>query len=95
MKLYFVVAVLCKVVETFSQNSKSNSLQKAFVDLAGALASRNHLVAVVEGPATNEASEFDFFATAAGIPHVVTKLKNERKLHSLNSSAIISMESVK
>lgn len=94
MKFYLVVAIFCKVVEILSQDTKRNSLQKAFVDIAEFLATRNYLVAVVEGPAFSKASQLISLAITAGIPQAVTKLENEKELFWLDSSAIVLMTSV-
>lgn len=93
MKFCLVVTVLCKIVEVYAQKSK-NQLQKAFVGIVEVLASQNHMISVVDGPGVNNASQLAFYATAAGIPHIVAKIKNETDFIRLNSSAIASIVSL-
>lgn len=91
MKFYltFVFIVTFCQKETFSRGYDSKELQKAFVDIVKTLALRNHLLSVVECLAPGDVSLIAFYANAAGIPHIVTKLKNEEEVLRLNSSAIV------
>lgn len=65
------------------------------MNIAESLASRNHLVTIVEDAASSDAPEFAIFEATQSIPHVVTKFDIKSEKPMLNSSAIVSLDSVK
>lgn len=92
--LFKVIFVVFAVSETFSQVSKNHALLKAFTDVAETLAYRNHLVTFVMENSSSVIANPASIASLANIPHLVVGFDNRSKNLTLNSSAIVSLESV-
>lgn len=96
MKLTLVLAVFmffCKS-KAFSQIYELNVLEKAFFNISRALVGQDHLVTIVVGSALSDKMVHATFASTAGIPHAVVRLKNGSRMFHLNSSAIILLDTI-
>lgn len=93
--LVFVMVVTFSTVKTFSQDFKCRMLKKAFENILESLVKRNYLMSVVfDSFASDETVDSTIIAFTAAIPHVVGRLDSNMEEFLLNSSAIVSLESV-
>lgn len=82
--------VLCKV-ESISIDLKS--MQTAFINISEALKQQNHVEIVVDS-VFGKKTDFAPFASFAGIPHIVAKFDSKMREFQINSSAIVSLNSI-
>lgn len=90
----FVIFFIFRGVESFPRDLKDKAMRAAFRDISEALAKRNHLVSVVVDSASENKAASDPLASTADIPHIITKFDITSGNFSLNSSAIIFLDSV-
>lgn len=92
MKLHFLVLFLVNK-QVLSGVAKKIVLRKAILGIAESLKRHNQFVTIV----SNKSEAFDSaaFLITADIPYIVTKLANNNYSLHLNSSAILSVDSLK
>lgn len=92
--IFVIFLVLCKVT-SFSRGLKYKALQTAFINISESLAQRNYLVAiiVVDSDSGNKSDSLSFVSTI-GIPHIITKFDIKKKSFRINSSAIVSLNTI-
>lgn len=83
-------------VEEILCNPKRNALKKAFSDITDSLMQKNRFVSVIMSDFSDNNIKSAITAATAGIPHVnfEKRFVNEMSPYELNSSAIVSLDSV-
>lgn len=98
MKFYLIFLFLFSFCELGVpvQDFKNQLLQKAFFKISKALTQQNHLLTVVIDSSLRSNIDSIPFAATAEIPHVIARLpENWNNSFTLNSSAIVSLDSIK
>lgn len=97
MKVNIILAVFVVFGEAqnFSQDKKKNSgLQKAFSDIAEFLTERRKIFTIFNFKTSSESSDAAPFAATATIPHIVVKIPHKFNEFELQTSALLSIDSV-
>lgn len=76
------------------QASETFALHEVFKSILRTLAQQNHLVTIFIGVRRSDKIDAAFLAAIVGHPHVVKNLTNPQKGIFLDSSAIVSLQSV-
>lgn len=78
MKFLLVIAayVVFYKVEAFKRDSGNHSLQKAFLGIVKALSKQANFLSIVVEGVSSDNTNFAFFASTAGIPHVLTRIES-------------------
>lgn len=93
-KSILVIFVVFCIVTSLTKGFRFKSLQTAFVNITKVLAKQNHVVTIAVDNYFGNESDSVPFASTAGIPHIVTKIGLELGNFTINSSAIVSLESI-
>lgn len=97
MKFYLVFAIFVSLfsLETLSQKNGNNSHDEAFAKFLKSVAKGNHVVSVILGEGTKEEMNSDIITATVGFPHVVSRFNSKCEKFTLNSTAVVSLFSVK
>lgn len=91
--VFVIISSFC-LVKTIARELKHNALKMAFKNIAESLANQNHwLTAVVDSDLSKEVYS-DIIASIVAVPHVVARFNSKLEKFLLNSSAVVSLESV-
>lgn len=91
--IFLVSAAFCKI-EPFLQNPKNDALYNMFENISQALSKGNHLLTVVSDSLLKDNFDSAVFATSSNVPHVVASFVNDLRKFTLNSSSIVSLNSI-
>lgn len=81
--------------QVFLGFAKKIEFHEVFREIAQSLAERHQSVAILENKNSGEAFHSDLFSSIASIPRVVVRVTSNTTRLELNSSALISVNSVK
>lgn len=95
MQCFVILVVLAISSEAFSQAYKKSALVKALDSIAEALAQQNHFVTFVREVNTTDLANPASITMLLRIPYVVAGFDCTRNNFTLNSSAIVTLQSVK
>lgn len=96
MKLFanFASLVIFVFAKSFPRDFKYNALKKAYVNISLSLPKQNYLLSLVIGSNSSEKINSAIIASTTTTPHVVAKFDSKMEKFSLNSSAIVSLDSI-
>lgn len=90
-KLLFIIFLTFTQIRSLS-NCKNKRLKKSFEIMAKVFTQHNHVVTVVISK-SDEINSY-CFASIVAVPHVVTRFDSKKSEWTLNSSAIVLLDSV-